>query len=101
MKTFQQISKELNEAKFKLPSGHKELKSEIVKVGSKKYDLVFTQKSNKVFVYLDGMDTGEEYKNLKDAEKGIKNIKDVLKQMGEDFSWAEFKEFLNEVNIWI
>ena len=31
MKTFQQISKELNEAKFKLPSGHKELKSEIVK----------------------------------------------------------------------
>ena len=99
MKTFQQMSKELVEAKMKLPSGHKELKTELVKVGSKRYELVFSQKGSKVHVFLDGMDTGEEYKNLKTAENETKNIKAVLKQMGEDFSFDEFKEIFNEVNI--
>jgi len=98
MKTFQQISKELNEAKFKLPSGHKELKSEIVKVGSKKYDLTFTQKGSRVHVWIDGMDTGEEYRDLKAAENETKNIKAVLLQMGEDFSFDQLGDF-NETNI--
>lgn len=98
MKTFQQISKELNESKFKLPSGHKELKSEVIKVGSKKYDLVFTQKGSKVHVWIDGMDTGEEYRDLKTAEKETKNIKAVLLQMGEDFSFDQLGDF-NETNI--
>ena len=99
MKTFQQMSKELVEAKMKLPSGHKELKRELVKVGSKKYELVFSQKGRDVHVHLDGMDTGEKYKDLKTAEKETKNIKAVLQQMGEDFSFEEFKEIFNEVNI--
>jgi hypothetical protein len=99
MKTFQQMSRELSEAKMKLPSGHKELKTELVKVGSKTYELVFSQKGSKVHVFLDGMDTGEEYRDLKTAEKETKNIKAVLKQMGEDFSFEEFKEIFNETNI--
>ena len=99
MKTFQQMSKELVEAKMKLPSGHKELKRELVKVGSKTYELVFSQKGSNVHVHLDGMDTGEKYKDLKTAEKETKNIKAVLQQMGEDFSFEEFKEIFNEVNI--
>ena len=99
MKTFQQMSKELVEAKMKLPSGHKELKRELVKVGSKTYELVFSQKGSNVHVHLDGMDTGEKYKDLKTAEKETKNIKAVLQQMGEDFSFEEFKEIFNEANI--
>ena len=31
MKSFQQMTIELNEAKVKLPSGHKQLKNEVVK----------------------------------------------------------------------
>lgn len=99
MKSFQQMSRELVEAKMKLPSGHKELKRELVKVGSKTYELVFSQKGRDVHVHLDGMDTGETYKDLKTAEKETKNIKAVLQQMGEDFSFEEFKEIFNEANI--
>jgi len=99
MKTFQQMSKELVEAKMKLPSGHKELKRELVNVGSKKYEIVFSQKGNKVHVHLDGMDTGDTYRDLKTTEKETSNIKAVLKQMGEDFSFDEFKEIFNEANI--
>ena len=55
MKSFQQMTLELNEAKVKLPSGHKQLKNEVVKAGSKKYDLTYSQKGKEVFVFLDGM----------------------------------------------
>ena len=43
---------ELNEAKVKLPSGHKQLKNEVVKAGSKTYDLTYSQKGKDVFVFL-------------------------------------------------
>ena len=99
MKTFSEISRELNEAKFKVPSGNKELKREIVKAGSKKFELVFVQnKKRKVEVYLDGTAMGQEFKDIKAAEKELKDIKGVLLQMGEDFSIGEFKEFFNEIN---
>ena len=99
MKTFQQISRELVEAKLKLPSGHKELKRSMEKAGSKNFEIVYSQKGRNVHVHIDGMDTGETYKDLKTAEKEMKNIKAVLLQMGEDFSFEEFKELFNETNI--
>jgi len=99
MKTFSQIRTELNEAKFKIPSGEKELKRDVVRSGSKKFELVFVQnKKKKIEVYLDGNNFGQEFKDLKDAEKEMKDIRGVLSQM-EDFSMDEFKEFFNEVNI--
>ena len=52
MKSFQQMTIELNEAKVKLPSGHKQLKNEVVKAGSKKYDLTYSQKGKEVFVFF-------------------------------------------------
>ena len=45
------------------------------------------------------MDTGDTYKNIKDAEKSMKDIKNVLQSMGESFSIDEFKELFNETNI--
>jgi hypothetical protein len=99
MKTFSQLRTELNEAAFKVPSGEKELKRDTVRAGSKKFELVFVQnKKRKVEVYLDGNNFGQEFKDLKDAEKEMKDIRGVLSQM-EDFSMDEFKEFFNEVNI--
>ena len=99
MKTFSQLRTELNEAAFKVPSGEKELKRDSVRAGSKKFELVFVQnKKRKVEVYLDGNNFGQEFKDLKDAEKEMKDIRGVLSQM-EDFSMDEFKEFFNEVNI--
>ena len=90
MKTFSEISRELNEAKFKVPSGNKELKREIVKAGSKKFALVFVQnKKRKVEVYLDGTSMGDPFKDMKTAEKEMKDIKKVLKQMSEDFNIEE------------
>ena len=99
MKSFQQMTLELNEAKLKLPVGHKQLKNEVVSVGNKNYDLSYSQKGNDVFVFLEGMDTGDVYEDLKSAEAQMKDIKDVLKSMGESFSIEEFKELFNETNI--
>jgi hypothetical protein len=45
------------------------------------------------------MDTGDVYEDLKSAEAQMKDIKDVLKSMGESFSIEEFKELFNETNI--
>ena len=90
---------ELNEAKSKLPVGHKQLKNEVVSVGNKNYDLSYSQKGNDVFVFLEGMNTGDVYEDLKSAEAQMKDIKDVLKSMGESFSIEEFKELFNETNI--
>ena len=99
MKSFKDLKQELLEAKFKVPSGTKELKREVVKAGGKKFELVYIQnRKRKVEVYLDGNNFGQEFKNQKDAEKEMKDIRGVLAQM-EDFSMDEFKEFFNEVNI--
>ena len=41
---------------------------------------------------------GQEFKDIKAAEKELKDIKGVLLQMGEDFNIDQFKEFFNEIN---
>ena len=69
MKHFTEIMVELNEAKFKLPSGHKELERDSVKVGSKIHDIVFSQKSGKVHAFINGQSMGDPYRDLKSAKK--------------------------------
>ena len=55
MKSFRTVQSELNEAKLKLPSGSKELKVDVLKIGRKKVSVSFVQnKRNKVDVYMDG-----------------------------------------------
>lgn len=99
MKTFQQMTIELNEAKSKLPEGHKQLKTEVVSVGENTIDLTYSQKGNEVHIFLDNMNTGDVYEDLKSAEAQVKDIKNVLKSMGETFNIEEFKELFNETNI--
>ena len=43
MKSFAEITVELNEAKFKLPRGHKELKRDVVKIGGKDIVITYTE----------------------------------------------------------
>ena len=94
MKSFKEITQELNEAKFKAPRGTKELKRDFVKAGSKKIEIVYVQNNKKqVEVYIDGTSMGDPYKDMKVAEKEMKDIKKVLKQMSEDFNIEEFKGF--------
>ena len=97
MKSFSQIRTELNEAKFKLPSGSKLLKKDITKVGSSKVDVHFVQnKQNKVDIYLDGLLFGEDpYKDLKSAEKEFKGMKDLMMSMGEEITLEDIR---NEIN---
>ena len=100
MKSFKEISQELNEAKFKAPRGTKELKRDFVKADGKNIEIVYVQNNKKkVEVYLDGTSMGDPYKDMKTAEKEMKDIKKVLKQMSEDFNIEEFKGFNNEINI--
>lgn len=103
MKSFNQLIVELNEVKFKIPAGSKELKRDNIKAGGKSVELVYVQnKKRKVEVYIDGTSFGQEFKNLKSAEKEMKDIRGVLMQMSEEeFTMDEFKEFFNEINIWI
>ena len=51
MKSFASVSLELHEAKFKLPSGHKELKSDSVKVSGKLVDIVYAMSKGKAVSY--------------------------------------------------
>lgn len=101
MKSFNQLIVELNEVKFKIPAGSKELKRDNIKAGGKSVELVYVQnKKRKVEVYIDGTSFGQEFKNLKSAEKEMKDIRGVLMQMSEEeFTMDEFKEFFNEINI--
>ena len=100
MKSFNEITQELNEAKFKAPRGTKELKRDFVKAGGKTLEILYVQnKQKKVEVYLDSTSMGDPYKDMKSAEKEMKDIKKVLKQMSEDFNIEEFKGFNNEINI--
>tara|TARA_B100000614_G_C14200592_1_gene349631 strand:- start:51 stop:206 length:156 start_codon:yes stop_codon:yes gene_type:complete len=51
-------------------------------------------------VYIDGMSMGDPYINMKKAEKEMKNIKNVIKQMGEEnISKEEILGVINEINI--
>jgi hypothetical protein len=100
LKSFAQISVELAEAKVKLPSGHKEIKSDSVKVGGKLTSIVYTSYKNKVSVFVNGEDftAGTPYKDLKTAEKEFKDIKKIMQQMSEE-TGVSIEEIVNEINI--
>ena len=100
-KSWTQITTELNEAKFKLPKDQKEVKKEVQKVGGRTLDIRFREdKRGKVHVYIDGMLMGDPYKNMKLAQKDMKNIKKVIMQMGEEnISAEEILGVINETNI--
>ena len=99
-KTWEQITSILNEAKFKLPRGQKEVKKSTEKVGSKTLDVRFGEdKRGKVHVYIDGVSMGDPYRNMKEAEKEMKNIKNVIRQMGEEnISKEEILNVIQETN---
>ena len=99
-KTWEQITTILNEAKFKLPRDQKEVKKSTEKVGGKTLDVRFGEdKRGKVHVYIDGVSMGDPYKNMKEAEKEMKNIKNVIKQMGEEnISKEEILDVIQETN---
>jgi len=99
-KTWEQITTILNEAKFKLPRDQKEVKKSTEKVGGKTLDVRFGEdKRGKIHVYIDGVSMGDPYKNMKDADKEMKNIKNVLKQMGEEnISKEEILDVIQETN---
>ena len=100
-KTWKQITQELNEAKFKLPKDQTEVKKEVQKVGNRTLDIRFGEdKRGKIHVYIDGMLMGDPYKNMKLAQKDMKNIKKVIMQMGEEnISAEEILGVINETNI--
>ena len=99
-KTWEQIITILNEAKFKLPRDQKEVKKSTEKVGGKTLDVRFGEdKRGKVHVYIDGVSMGDPYKNMKEADKEMKNIKNMLKQMGEEnISKEEILDVIQETN---
>ena len=99
MKSFAEITVELNEAKFKLPRGHKELKRDVVKIGGKDIVITYTEYRGKVHVYVDGQSFGGAiYKDLKSAEKEMKSMKEVIKKMSEEEN-IDIEEIFNEINI--
>jgi|TARA_B100000809_G_C15095750_1_gene514936 hypothetical protein len=69
-------------------------------VGGKTLDVRFGEdKRGKVHVYIDGVSMGDPYKNMKEAEKEMKNIKNVIKQMGEEnISKEEILDVIQETN---
>ncbi len=99
-KTWEQITTILNEAKFKFPRDQKEVKKSTEKVGGKTLDVRFGEdKRGKIHVYIDGVSMGDPYKNMKEADKEMKNIKNVIKQMGEEnISKEEILNVIQETN---
>lgn len=98
MKSFARMSIELNEAKVKLPSGHKELKTDVVKIDGKPFTITYTESKGKVSIFVNGTDFtgGSPYKNLSDAETEFKEIKKVIAQMAEEN--ISMEEIINEIN---
>tara|TARA_B100001173_G_scaffold310627_1_gene325642 strand:+ start:2495 stop:2803 length:309 start_codon:yes stop_codon:yes gene_type:complete len=99
MKSFSTVARELQEAKFKLPKGHKELENDSVKIGGKLVDIVYAMSKGKVHAFVNGQNfTGTSpYKDLKSAKKEFKDIKKIMKNMGEDFD-VTIEEIVNEIN---
>lgn len=99
-KTWTQLRVELDEAKFKLPRDQKELKRSKERAGREQLDIIYAEdKRGKVHVYVDGVSMGDPYRNLKDAEKEMKDIKKVMMQMREDnISLEEILGAINEIN---
>ena len=100
-KTWEQITTILSEAKFKLPRDQKEVKKQTEKVAGKTLDIRYGEdRRGKVHVYIDGVSMGDPYRNMKEADKEMKNIKNVIKQMGEEnISKEEILGVINEINI--
>ena len=100
-RTWKQITTILSEAKFKLPRDQKEVKKETQKVAGKTLDIRFGEdKRGKIHVYIDGVSMGDPYINIKAADKEMKNIKNVIRQMGEEnISKKEILGVINEINI--
>ena len=100
-KTWEQITTILSEAKFKLPRGQKEVKKQTERVAGKTLDIRYGEdKRGKVHVYIDGVSMGDPYRNMKEADKEMKNIKNVIRQMGEEnISKEEILGVINEINI--
>ena len=100
-KTWEQITKSLSEAKFKFPRDQKEVKKQTEKVAGKTLDIRFGEdKRGKIHVYIDGVSMGDPYMNMKKAEQEMKNIKNVIRQMGEEnISKEEILGVINEINI--
>ncbi len=95
MKPFSQVARELYEAKFKLPRGHKELKIDQMKVGGKNYTVTYSQLKKEVWAFVNANETGP-YKDLKDAEKSVKELSKLFKQM--EFEGVQEEEIFNEIN---
>ena len=100
-KTWEQITTILSEAKFKLPRDQKEVKKQTERVAGKTLDIRYGEdKRGKVHVYIDGVSMGYPYRNMKEADKEMKNIKNVIRQMGEEnISKEEILGVINEINI--
>ena len=100
-KTWEQITTILSESKFKLPRDQKEVKKQTEKVAGKTLDIRYGEdKRGKVHVYIDGVSMGDPYRNMKEADKEMKNIKNVIRQMGEEnISKEEILGVINEINI--
>ena len=100
-KTWEQITTILNEAKFKLPRDQKEVKKPTEKGAGKPLDIRFGEDTRgKIHVYIDGVSMGDPYINMKAAQKEMKNIKNVIRQMGEEnISKEEILGVINEINI--
>lgn len=100
-RTWEQITTILSEAKFKLPRDQKEVKKETEKVSGKTLDIRFGEdKRGKIHVYVDGVSMGDPYMNIKAADKEMKNIKNVIRQMSEEnISKNEILGVINEINI--
>ena len=100
-KTWEQITTILSEAKFKLPRDQKEVNKQTEKVAGKTLDIRYGEdRRGKVHVYIDGVSMGDPYRNMKEADKEMKNIKNVIRQMGEEnISKEEILGVINEINI--
>ena len=100
-KTWEKITTILNEAKFKLPRDQKEVKKQTERVAGKTLDIRYGEdRRGKVHVYIDGVSMGDPYRNMKEADKEMKNIKNVIRQMGEEnISKEEILGVINEINI--
>ena len=99
-KTWEQITTILSEAKFKFPRDQKEVKKQTEKVAGKTLDIRFGEdKRGKIHVYIDGVSMGDPYRDMKAANKEMKNIKSVMKQLGEEnISKEEILNVIQETN---
>lgn len=80
---------------MKLPKGHSEIKVERMRVGGKNYDVTYSQKGREVYAYINDNETGP-YRNMKEAEKSVKDMSKLFKQM--NFEGVEIEEIFNEIN---